>query len=96
MKEGLFEAETTRRLVSFIREKILPDELKDNFDETTSLLELGVLDSLNTAILLNFIQDDIGTRVPVGKIAADNFRDVHTLTAMLCDLRGSQPVLEIA
>jgi acyl carrier protein len=80
------EAATTQRLVSFIRERFLPAEIVDDFGPETPLLELGVLDSLKAARLLNFIRKDLGTIVPTSMIDTQNFRDVRSITAMIAAL----------
>jgi peptidyl carrier protein len=76
----------TEKLLSFIRSSFLPDELKAEFDEDTPLLELGVIDSLNAARLLNFISREVGVTVPTSLIEADNFRSVRRLSAMVGSL----------
>jgi acyl carrier protein len=79
------EIEVSERLVAFIKRRFLPDELKPDFNEESPLLELGILDSLNTAILLNFIRRELGTSVPYEKIEAEMFKDVRSVTAVVCE-----------
>jgi clorobiocin biosynthesis protein CloN5 len=76
----------TEKLVSFIRTSFLPEELKDGFDQDTPLLELGVIDSLNAARLLNFISDEVGADVPTSMIDTENFKDVRSLSGMVSAL----------
>jgi clorobiocin biosynthesis protein CloN5 len=76
----------TEKLLSFIRANVLPEELKADFDQDTPLLELGVIDSLNAARLLNFISGEIGVSVPTSMIEAGNFRSVRSLSAMVGSL----------
>jgi acyl carrier protein len=66
------------RLVDFIQ-SILPADQDVRIDERTPLLELGILDSLKTAILLNFIHNELQVTVPPAKLTADNFKDVASI-----------------
>lgn len=86
MDHATTDTETTDKLVSFIRDKFLPVEIRSDFGAGTPLLELGVLDSLNAARLLNFIRKEIGTVVPPSMIDTENFRDVRSITAMISTL----------
>lgn len=89
MQNDMSEAVVSDRLVAFIRKRFLPDELKGDFDETSPLLELGILDSLNTAILLNFIRNEIGTAIPYEKVEAETFKDVRSVTAVVRELAAA-------
>ncbi|MCK2217027.1 phosphopantetheine-binding protein [Actinomadura sp. ATCC 31491] len=78
--------ETTQRLVRFIQDNLVQDGDDIEVDETTPLLVSGLLDSLRTARLLNFLRKDLGVRVPAAKLDPDNFRDVVTIVAMVEEL----------
>ncbi|WP_322767896.1 acyl carrier protein [Frankia sp. Cr1] len=79
--------EVTEKLVAFIQENLLPDDQDDIMvDETTPLLDLGVLDSLKTAILLNFIRRELKVEVPPQALSARNFIDVRNITNMITSL----------
>jgi acyl carrier protein len=80
------QARHEERLVSFIKERFLPDEIADDFGPETPVLELGVLDSLKAARLLNFIRKELGTDVPTSMIDVDNFSDVRSIAAMIATL----------
>jgi peptidyl carrier protein len=90
MSVDISEIDVTERLVSFIRDKFLPENERKGFSATSPLLELGIIDSLNTAILLNFIRTEIGVQLPLSAIEADNFRNVHAVTATIRDI-ASEP-----
>lgn len=89
MPMDISESNVTERLVSFICDKFLPDDERKGFSATSPLLELGILDSLNTAILLNFIRTEIGVRVPPSAVEAENFRNVHAVTATIRDIASA-------
>ncbi|HEY7147216.1 MAG TPA: acyl carrier protein [Streptosporangiaceae bacterium] len=82
------QATATGRLVSFIKERFLPAEIAADFGPETPLLELGVLDSLKAARLLNFIRKDLGTTVPTSMIDTTNFKDVRSIIAMIAALNS--------
>lgn len=80
--------ETTQRLVDFIQENLVLDGDDIKVDETTPLLVSGLLDSLRTARLLNFIRRELGVPIPAAKLDPENFRDVVTIVAMVSELES--------
>jgi clorobiocin biosynthesis protein CloN5 len=52
-------------------------------DEDTPLLEYGILNSLNTAVLIAHIRDEFGIAVPLADVNAESFRTVSALSRML-------------
>jgi clorobiocin biosynthesis protein CloN5 len=81
--------EVTRLLVAFIQENLLPEHEDLSIDETTPLLELGVLDSLKTAILLNYVRDELKTYVPPDLLTHAHFRNAGTIAALILEVAGS-------
>jgi clorobiocin biosynthesis protein CloN5 len=77
------------QLMDFIRERFLDGDLKGELDESTPLLEWGVLNSMNTAVLLTFVRAELGVPVPASYMNADNFKDVRSLTAMIRSLEST-------
>jgi peptidyl carrier protein len=73
-------------LLAFIRERFLAGDPGGELDERTPLLATGVLDSLNTAVLMSFIRDELGAEVPFGQINAQSFASVASIAAMICAL----------
>ncbi len=78
--------DVTARLMRYIEENLLPAGLAGPINETSHLLEMGVLDSLKTAMLLNFIRDQLGVRIPPLMIEFQNFKDVQSISAMVSNL----------
>ncbi|SEU43186.1 acyl carrier protein [Nonomuraea wenchangensis] len=78
------------RLVAFIQESLVPDDVELEVDETTPLLVSGLLDSLRTARLLNFIRRELGVPVPAAKLDPDNFKDVATIVALIRELESAK------
>ncbi|WP_223830654.1 acyl carrier protein [Nocardiopsis quinghaiensis] len=87
MNEALERNEVTERLMAFVRERFLDGDPHGELEETSPLVEWGVLNSLNSAILLNFIHREFAGAVPLEHISAANFRDVRSISAMLCAQR---------
>jgi acyl carrier protein len=79
-------AEVADRLISFIQETASPEHRDLKIDEDTPLLRLGILDSLKTAMLLNFIHNELKVRVPAEKLIGDNFENVRNIAATIRDI----------
>jgi acyl carrier protein len=63
-------------------------ELK--IDEATPLQQLGILNSLRTAILMNYMRDELNISVPVGKLSARSFESVAAIVTLIEDTWPSQ------
>ena len=74
-------------LVGFIQDRLLDPDQRQPVDERTPLLELGVLDSLKVAMLLNFIRAELGVEIPQGQFSATIFRDAHSIAAVVAAVR---------
>lgn len=70
------------RLVIFIQ-GLVTDDQSIEINEQTPLLDAGVLDSLKTAMLLNFIHSELHATVPIEKLSTQNFRDVRSIAAVI-------------
>lgn len=79
-------AQVSARLLEFIRDQFLNGDPDGQLEESTPLLEWGVLNSMKTVQVINFIRDEIGVSVPPTAINAQNFRDVGNITAMVTEL----------
>ena len=79
----MLTTDVTAALTNFIRDCLVPSELRARFDETTPLLGWGVLDSLSTATLLGFIKRELGVTVPSAQIDPQNFTDARSVAAMV-------------
>ncbi|MGP3912326.1 acyl carrier protein [Nonomuraea sp. 10N515B] len=76
------ESDVSSKLIGFIRDRFLDGDPRGELDDSAPLLEWGILTSLNTSILLNYIRAEFGA--VVDGIEADDFRTVRSLTAMIC------------
>jgi len=79
----LSERETSDRLIAFIRERFLSGDPGGELDEDSPLLEWGILNSLNTAILISHIRDEMGIDVAFEMIDPRAFKSVRGLASAL-------------
>ena len=78
--------EVVTQLVSFGRQMLETGDLDTEIDAATPLLELGLLDSLKIAKLLNFIRTELHVVVPPADMSADNFKDMRSVAALVAAL----------
>jgi acyl carrier protein len=83
------QEDLSRRLIAFIREQFLGGDPRQELNETTPLLEWGVLTSMNTVRLVAFLREGFGAAVPPAQLSAQNFKDVRSITSMVLDLVGA-------
>lgn len=70
-------------LLTFIRESFLAGDPEGELDADTPLLELGILNSLNTAILVAHLGEKFGVHVPLMDVTATRFKSVRSLTEIV-------------
>lgn len=78
--------EVTPRIMKFISESFLEGDPKGELTETTPLLEWDVLNSMNSALLLNFLREELHVDVPLASINAANFRTVAAISLLVSGL----------
>jgi peptidyl carrier protein len=84
MNPALAQEDISTRLLSFIRDSFLSGDSAGELDEETPLLELGILNSLNTATLLAYLRDEFALTVPLADVTPANFQSVSALSEMVC------------
>lgn len=83
--------EISAKLTAYIKKRFLDGDENKELEDITPLLEWGVLNSMNTALLLMYIRDELGVAVPPKGIVADNFKNIRSITQMVVDLGSPQP-----
>ncbi|MFK4547023.1 acyl carrier protein [Streptomyces tendae] len=78
---------TEAEILTFIRNKFLDGDLRSELEVESPLLEWGVLNSMNTAILLMHLRDEQGVQVPPDRINSRDLKNVRTIAEMVVDLR---------
>lgn len=71
--------EVLERLQKYIAEQVL-DGKNIGLDETTPLLEWGVINSIEIVRLLTFIRKQFAIDIPSTQMIADNFVDLRAIT----------------
>ncbi|PXX58045.1 clorobiocin biosynthesis protein CloN5 [Nocardia tenerifensis] len=79
------QTQVTERIVAFIRERFLSDDPASNLDGETPLLDWGILNSMNTAELVGFIQREYGYTVPQSSVNVRNFRNANQIAALVVE-----------
>lgn len=85
----LDSSEVTGQIIAFMRQAFLDGDPKGELNETTPLLEWGILNSMNTVLLINFVRDRLGVSVPPARINSRDFKDIRNITAMVLDLKDA-------
>ena len=75
-------SEVLAQLRSYVAQQLL-DGRDIGLDETTPLLEWGVINSLEIIRLLAFIQQQFNIAIPPDQIVADHFTDLGTISDLV-------------
>lgn len=78
--------EVAIRIKTFIGDNFLDGDRKGELNDTTPLLEWEVLNSMNSALLLNFLREELSVHVPLAAINAANFRDIKSISTLVTGL----------
>ena len=76
-------------LKAYLVEEVLEGDASE-FDETTPLLELGLLDSFSIVGILSFIESEFGIEIPLETLAIERLKDVNTLADLVIESNRSQ------
>ena len=80
----MVQSEVVESLKEFISLEIL-DGKDIGLDGETPLLEWGIINSMETTRLVNFIQDRYGIIVPAEKIGYEYFKDLNSLSNLVSE-----------
>lgn len=70
-------------LTEYVAERLLGEENAADLTDRTPLLELGVLNSLETSRLVAYIREAFGVRLPPMSMTAGNFKDLATIAGLV-------------
>ena len=79
------QAEVLESLKGYISHEIL-DGKDIGLDGATPLLEWGIINSMEMARLVSFIEDRFGVEVPSDKITIEYFKDLTAITNLVLEL----------
>jgi acyl carrier protein len=80
-------AQVLENLTDYVSERLLGADSAADLDDRTPLLELGVLNSLETSRLVAYIRETFGVRLPPTAMTAANFRDLATIAGLVVSCR---------
>jgi acyl carrier protein len=75
-------------IIEQLNRYIAQDVLRGNdigLDETTPLLEWGVINSLEMVKLLSFIRQQFGIAIPRNQVVADSFTNVSSIADLVLE-----------
>jgi acyl carrier protein len=67
---------------TFIRTELIYDDEKD-FDESTNLIERGIVDSMSLVRLISFLEENYNIQVQDEDIVPENFSSLNTIAGFL-------------
>ncbi|GHG75439.1 acyl carrier protein [Comamonas sp. JC664] len=79
-----------KELTHYVVEELLDGDASE-LDASTPLLELGVLNSLETARMMAFVQKKYGISVPSEALKVENLQTLSAITDLVYDARPRQP-----
>ncbi len=79
------------QLKTYIVEKVL-DDRNIGLDETTPLLEWGVINSIEIVRLISFIQKQFNVSISPAEMVAEHFTDLRAITNLIIKTAEGQPV----
>lgn len=86
------EREISDALVRYIQDEFLRGGEGVVLDESTPLLEQGILDSMRAMLLLTFIRDELSIGVSPAEVDPWALRDIRSITEMICSLSTPEAV----
>jgi acyl carrier protein len=81
-------------LTEYVSVRLLGEEYAADLTKNTPLLELGVLNSMQTARLVAYIRETFGVRLPPAAMTATNFRDLEAIARLVADVPVAVSVSE--
>ncbi|NOK01286.1 MULTISPECIES: acyl carrier protein [Myxococcus] len=77
-------------LTRYVTDELLDGDAED-LDSSTPLLELGVLNSLETARMMGFVQKKYGITIPSESLKVENLQTISAIADLVYDARPRQP-----
>lgn len=78
------KSEIILKLRTYFIQDVL-DGKDTSLDETTPLLEWGIINSFEMVRLVSYIRSDFGVDIPYEAISADHFTDILTIANLICE-----------
>ncbi|MFC6018000.1 acyl carrier protein [Plantactinospora solaniradicis] len=81
-------------MTEYVSVRLLGEENATDLTKNTPLLQLGVLNSIETARLVAYIRDTFGVRLSPAAMTATNFRDLETIARLVAGVPAVAGVSE--
>jgi len=75
-------------ITAFIKDEILYGREETPLDADTSLLEEGLIDSMDLQRLVAFLEEQFGVSVPDDLLMPENFETIRSIGALVSGLHG--------
>src|ERR1019366_1628611 len=75
---------------TFIEEELLAGR-KENFDETTDLIAVGVIDSLSLLRLVSFLEENCQIQILDEEMVPGNFRTLAAIQSFIAQHQATRP-----
>jgi acyl carrier protein len=70
-------------LTEYVSVRLLGEGKATDLTPSTRLLDLGLLNSIETSRLVAYIRETFGVRLPPTSMTAGNFQDLESITALV-------------
>jgi acyl carrier protein len=77
----LTKGELEHRLLDFVRDRLVAEQLAARVEPDTPLFEQRIVDSLRILELISFIESAIGRKIPDSQVVLANFRSIDTMAS---------------
>jgi acyl carrier protein len=77
-----------RDLAAFIEKNLLGEERKISIQQTTPLIEEGILDSMGLMQVVAFLEERTTVRVPDDEVSPENFETIEAIERMVDRLQS--------
>lgn len=74
-------------VAQFIQQRLVTDGRTVQIDESSQLIDEGLIDSLGLLQIVMFLEERTGRRIPDDEVTPDNFQTVGSIVAMVDRLR---------
>jgi acyl carrier protein len=77
-------------LAKFIENNLIGGERRMTVDDSTALIEKGIIDSMGLMQIVSFLEERAGVRVPDEEVGPDNFETLEAIDQMVKRLQENQ------
>ena len=75
-------------LASFIEKTLVGADRRLAINDTTSLIEEGIIDSMGLLQIVGFLEERAGVRVPDDEVSPENFETIQAIESLVSRLQS--------